>query len=64
VKKHVAELQSEVTELIHATPQTPEERHQVFLRKKHIIDSILAEARVDENREIHITFRTGFLPPE
>ncbi|MEW6405165.1 MAG: hypothetical protein AB1649_25505 [Chloroflexota bacterium] len=60
IKKYVAELQSEMAELIHANPQTPEERHQVFLWKKRIVDAVLAEARIDENREIHIKFRTDF----
>jgi N-glycosylase/DNA lyase len=63
VKKYVAELQSEMTELIHANPQTLEEKHQVFLRKKHIVNRVLAEARVDENRDIHVKFRAEFLPP-
>jgi|GEM_PF-2825014 len=61
VKKYVAELQSEMAELINAAPQTPEDRHQVFLLKKQIVDAVLAEARIDENREIHVKFRTDFL---
>jgi DNA invertase Pin-like site-specific DNA recombinase len=61
LKKYVAELQLEMTELIHANPQTPEERHQVFLLKKRIVDKVLEEARIDENREIHVRFRTDFL---
>jgi len=64
VKKYVAELQSEMAELIHADPQTPDERHQVFLLKKRIVDTVLAEVRIDENREIHIKFRTNFLARE
>jgi len=60
VKKYVAELQSEMAELINANPKTPEEKHQVFLMKKRIVDTVLAEARIDENREIHIKFRTNF----
>jgi site-specific DNA recombinase len=61
VKKYVAELQSEMNELIHANPQTPEERHQVFLLKKRIVDTVLEEVRIDKNREIHVRFRTDFL---
>lgn len=61
VKKYVVELQSGMTELIRANPQTPEERHQVFMLKKRIIDTVLADARIDENREIHIRFRADFL---
>ena len=61
VKKYVAELQVEMSELIHANPQISEERHQVFLLKKRIVDSVLAEASIDENRQIHVKFRTDFL---
>lgn len=61
VKKYVAELQSEMAELIQADPQTPEERHQVFMLKKQIVDRVLVEVRIDENREINVKFRTDFL---
>jgi hypothetical protein len=40
VKKYVAELQSEMVELVNANPQTPEERHQVFLMRKRIVDTV------------------------
>lgn len=60
IKKYVAELQSEMVELIHANPQTPEERHQVFVLKKRIVDTVLEEVRIDEGREIHIKFRSDF----
>jgi hypothetical protein len=61
VKKYVAELQSEILELIHGNPQTAEERHQVFLLKKRIVDTVLEEVRLSENREISVRFRTDFL---
>jgi hypothetical protein len=60
VTHYVAELQSEMVELIHADPQTPEERHQVFLLKKRVVDTVLKEARIDQNREIHIKFRSDY----
>ena len=60
IKKYVAELQSEMAELIHADPQTPEERHQVFLLKKRVVDTVLAGAHVDQNRLIHMKFRSDF----
>jgi DNA invertase Pin-like site-specific DNA recombinase len=60
IKKYVAELQSEMVELIHADPQTPEERHQVFLLKKRVVDTVLEEARIDQNRQIHMKFRSDF----
>jgi len=61
IKKYVTDLQAEMTELINANPQTSEERHQVFLLKKRIVDTVLVELRIDENREIHIKFHTDFL---
>ena len=60
IKKYVAELQSGIVELIHANPQTPEERHQVFLLKKRVVDTVLEEARIDQNRQIHMKFRSDF----
>lgn len=60
IKKYIAELQSEMSGLIHSDPQTPEERHQVFLLKKRVVDTVLKEARIDENREINIKFRSDF----
>lgn len=56
----MTELQPEMAELIAADPQTPDERHQVFLLKKRIVDTVLMDARIDEKREIHIRFRTDF----
>ena len=50
-----------MVELINVNPQTPEERHQVFLLKKRIVDTVLAEVRIDENREIHVKFCIDFL---
>ena len=61
VKKYVADLQSEMAELINANPQTPREKHQVFQLKKRIVDTVLIETRIGEDREIHVKFRTGFL---
>ena len=60
VRKYVADLQVEIEELIHVNPQTSEDSHQVFLLKKRIVDTVLEEARIDKNREIHVKFRTDF----
>ena len=61
VIKYVADLRSEMTELIHANPQTPEERHQMFILKQRVVDTVLEEARIDKNRDVHVKFRTDFL---
>ena len=60
-RKYVADLQSKTAELINTNPQTPEECNQVFLKKKRIVDTIVVEARIDENREIYAKFRTDLL---
>jgi hypothetical protein len=61
VKKYVAELQLEMTELIHTNPQTLGEKHRVFMLRKRIMNTVLKEAKIDENCEIHVMFRTEFL---
>ena len=50
-----------MVELIHANPKTPEEGHQVFVLKKRIVDTVLEEARIDQNRQIHMKFRSDFM---
>jgi hypothetical protein len=49
-----------MAELINANPQASDERHQVFALRKRIVDTVIEEARIDENREIHIKLRTNF----
>ncbi len=45
--EYLADLQVAMDELKRAAPQTIEERHRVFLLKKRIVDTLLAEARID-----------------
>lgn len=59
--EYLADLQVAMDELKKAAPQTVEERHRVFLLKKRIVDTLLAEARIDQNREIHVTIRVNLL---
>ncbi len=61
VKAHLANLHAAMEELKNAIPETPEERHQIFLLKKRIVDMLLAEATIDENREIHVKVRMDLL---
>jgi hypothetical protein len=61
VKKYVADLESKMNQLVKAAPQTAKECHQLFLLKKRVLDTVLAYARIDGNREIHVKFRTDFL---
>jgi len=50
-----------MAELIYANPRAPVEGHQVFLLKKRIMDTVLEEARIDENCEIYVKLCTDFL---
>jgi hypothetical protein len=61
VDTYLADLQAGMEALKGTQPQTPEERHQLFGLKKRIVDLLLTEAIIDENREIHIKVRVNLL---
>ncbi len=61
VKIYLDDLQAKIEGLKNAAPETSEERHLIFLLKKHVVDTVLSEARIDENREIHVRFRMNLL---
>ena len=48
-------------ELKNAAPETPEERHRVFLLKKKVVDVLLEEATIDEYKEIHVKIHVDLL---
>ena len=50
-----------IEELKNAAPETPEERHRVFLLKKKVIDVLLEEATIDEYKEIHVKIHVDLL---
>ena len=55
--EHLADLQVIVDEFKNAAPQNDEERHNVFLLKRQIVDTLVHKATIDWNREI-----TVFIP--
>jgi len=61
VSAYVQNLQAGLEEIIKANPETTEERHALFLRKKRLVDELLEECVIDGKREIHIKFRTDKL---
>jgi site-specific DNA recombinase len=61
VNTFLADLQAGMEALKDTLPQTPEERNQLFGLKKRIVDLLLMEATIDENREIQIKVRLGLL---
>ena len=52
--EYLEDLRAGIEELKNAAPETPEERHRVFLLKKKVVDVVLEEAPIDENKEIHV----------
>jgi len=63
VKGYVADLQAGIEGLNRASPSTPEEQHRVFVMKKQLVDELLAEARIDGKRDIHVEFRAKIMDP-
>jgi hypothetical protein len=61
VSAYVQNLQAGLEEITKANPDTTEERHSLFLRKKRLVDELLEECVIDEDRQIHIKFRTDKL---
>lgn len=55
--EHLADLQVGVEELRNAAPQNDEERHNVFLLKKQIVDTLVHKATINKNREIIVLVR-------
>ncbi|MEI6291060.1 MAG: hypothetical protein WCP19_11565 [Chloroflexota bacterium] len=61
VNIYLSDLQAGMDALKDTLPQTPEERHQLFGLKKRIVDLLLMEATIDENRNIQIKVSLGLL---
>jgi hypothetical protein len=59
--EYLADLQVGVEELKNATPQNNEERQNVFLLKKLIVDTLVHRATIDRNREIMVDIRPNLL---
>ena len=59
--EYLADLQVGVEELKNAAPQNDEERHNVFLLKRQIVDTLVHKATIDRNREIMVDIRLNLL---
>ena len=59
--EYLEDLRAGIEELKNAAPETPEERHRVFLLKKKVVDVLLEEATIDEYKEIHVKIRVDLL---
>ena len=59
--EYLEDLRIGVEELKNAAPQNDEERHQVFLLKKQIVDTLVHRATIDRNRKIMVDIRLNLL---
>lgn len=59
--EYLEDLRIGVEELKNAAPQNNEERHQVFLLKKQIVDTLVHRATIDRNRKIMVDIRLNLL---
>jgi len=60
--EYLEDLRIGVEELKNVVPQNDEERHQVFLLKKQIVDTLVYKATIESNRKIMVDSRLTFLP--
>ena len=59
--EYLADLRIGVEELKNVAPQNDEERHQVFLLKKQMVDTLVHRATIDSNRKIMVDIRLNLL---
>lgn len=64
IKDYVTDLQTGIEELNNAIPKTLEEQHRVFLLKKQLVDELVAEAMIDDKRDIQVEFRAKIMDQE
>jgi hypothetical protein len=60
-EEYMSDLRAGIEELRNAAPQTAEERHEIFLLKRQVVETLLESATIDKNREVHVTVRIRLL---
>lgn len=59
--EYLVDLRTGIDELRNAAPQNEEERHDVFLLKKQMVDTLLERATINKDREIKVEIRVNLL---
>lgn len=54
-------LQAGIEELKNAAPRTTEERHNLFLLKKQVVETLVERVTISKNREINVEIRLDLL---
>jgi site-specific DNA recombinase len=60
-EEYLADLRAGITELKDAAPQNEEERHNLFLLKKQVVDTLVERVTISKNREINVEIRLDLL---
>jgi hypothetical protein len=60
-EEYLADLQAGVEALKDTAPQNEEERHNLFLLKKQIVDTLVEQVTISKNREIKVEIRLDLL---
>jgi hypothetical protein len=62
VADYLADLQAGIEELkIMNAPQNEEERHEIFLLKKKVVDTLVERVDLDKDRNLHVHLRLNLL---
>ncbi|MBI5296848.1 MAG: hypothetical protein HY869_15315 [Chloroflexi bacterium] len=61
VAEFLADLKAGVDELKTVAPQIPEERHEIFLLKKRVVDTLVERIEIDKERNLHVQIRLNLL---
>jgi hypothetical protein len=60
-EEYLTDLRAGVDELKDAAPQNDEERHNLFLLKNQVIDTLVERVTINKNREIKVEIRPDLL---
>ena len=61
INEYLVDLRAGIEELKNAVPQDEEERHNLFLLKKRIVDTLVERVTIDKNREVKVEIRLNLL---
>jgi hypothetical protein len=61
VTEYLIDLQAGIQGLKNVTPQTDEERREIFRLKKRIVKPLVERVNIDENRELTVRIRLNLL---
>ena len=61
INEYLADLRAGVEELKNAAPEDDDERHNLFLLKKQMVNTLVERVTINKNREIKVEIRLNLL---